>query len=450
MASIAPARAAAFDILLKVGQGAGHCDGLLRSDRVDTLSPQDRNLCTNLVMGTLRWQIALDAQINARLARPDSKLDETSRLALRLGAFQLLYLDRIPAHAAISESVELTKRGESQFAAGMVNAVLRKIATAPRAPVPENFADADTLAAAYAHPAWMVERWVRRYGIARAMAICGFNQEPPPITLRLSSPDAEAELAAAGIELAPGAFLSQARRVLGGDVTATDTYRRGLARIQDEGSQLVAELSGRGDAILDCCAAPGGKTAILAERNPESTVLACDVSRRRLDEMRGLLRDVRGARVSYESVDAARLQYDRQFYLVLCDVPCSGTGTIARNPEIRHRLDPTEFARQHSRQVAILLAGMRALKPGGRLVYATCSLEPEENESVVQDCLSGRPEYHQVAMEDRLDALLAEGIVHEAGTAELRSTAFENGFLRTLPGIHSCDGFFAALIGRKN
>ena len=213
---------------------------------------------------------------------------------------------------------------------------------------------------------------------------------------------------------------------------------------QDEGSQLVAELAGHGENILDCCAAPGGKTAILAERNPKASLLACDVSRRRLDEMRGLLRNTKAARISYETADASKLSYDKIFDLVLCDVPCSGTGTIARNPEIRHLLEPTEFPRQHSRQVAILLASMRALKSGGRLVYASCSLEPEENESVIQDCLSGRPEFREVGLEHRVESLAAEGIL-VAGSAD---GLLEKGRLRTLPGIHPCDGFFAASIER--
>jgi 16S rRNA (cytosine967-C5)-methyltransferase len=232
--------------------------------------------------------------------------------------------------------------------------------------------------------------------------------------------------------------------VLRGDVTATAAYKNGGVRIQDEGSQLVAELAGRGSNILDCCAAPGGKAAILAERNPKAALLACDVSRRRLDEMRGLLRNVRGARISYETADAAKLAYDKHFDLVLCDVPCSGTGTIARNPEIRHRLEPAEFARQHSRQVAILLAGMRSLKAGGRLVYASCSLEPEENEAVIQDCLSGRPEFRETGLESQWSALLDEGSL-AAGSAE---GLLERGRLRTLPGVHPCDGFFAAMLER--
>ncbi len=442
---IAPARSAAFAILLRIEQNSGHCDELLRSELVDRLSQADRNLCTNLVMGTLRWQIALDARINELLARPDTRLDDEVRIALRLGAFQMLHLDRIPSHAAVMDSVELVKHSGQGFASGMVNALLRKISVAPAVETPASFADAAELAAAYAHPAWMVERWVLRYGIEKTAAICRFDQEQPATTVRLATDSAEAELVAEGIELAPGAFLAKARRVVRGDVTATVTYRNGAVRIQDEGSQLVAEFAGHGESILDCCAAPGGKAAILAERNPKAMLLACDVSRRRLDEMRGLLRNVRGARISYESADAAKLAYDKVFDLVLCDVPCSGTGTIARNPEIRHRLEPAEFPRQHSRQVAILLAAMRALKPGGRLIYASCSLEPEENESVIQDCLSGRPEYFEMDFSERVAALIADGSMHAGSAAGL----LEKGRLRTLPGIHPCDGFFAAVIGRR-
>ena len=443
---IAPARSAAFAILLQVEQNAGHCDELLRSELVDRLSQPDRNLCTNLVMGTLRWQIALDARINELLARPDTRLDDEVRIALRLGAFQMLYLDRIPSHAAVMDSVELVKHSGQAFASGMVNAILRKIAVAPpaesMAEPPASFANPAELAAVYAHQVWMVERWALRYGLEKVAAICRFDQEQPATCVRLVSESAEADLVAEGIELAAGAFLAKARRVVRGDVTATVTYRNGGVRIQDEGSQLVAELAGSGENILDCCAAPGGKTAILAEGNPKSALLACDVSRRRLDEMRGLLRNVRGARISYESCDAAKLAYDKIFDLILCDVPCSGTGTIARNPEIRHRLEPAEFSRQHSRQVAILLSAMRALRPGGRLVYASCSLEPEENESVIQDCLSGRPEYSEVDLSERVAALVAEGTLLSG------DGLLQNGRLRTLPGVQPCDGFFAAMIRR--
>ncbi len=440
---IAPARSAAFAILLQIGRDDGHSDELLRSSIVDRLSPQDRNLCTNLVMGTLRWQIALDARILPLLARPEARLDDEVRVALRLGAFQMLHLDRIPSHAAVMDSVELVKQSGKSFASGMVNAVLRKIAVAPVVELPVSFTNAAELAATYAHPAWLVERWALLYGMEKAEAICRFDQEQPATCVRLVSETAEAELLAEGIELAVGAFLARARRVVCGDVTATVTYKNGGVRIQDEGSQLVAELAGCGENILDCCAAPGGKTAILAENSPKAALLACDVSRRRLDEMRGLLRNARGARISYEVCDAAKLAYEKSFDLILCDVPCSGTGTIARNPEIRHRLEPAEFSRQHSRQVAILLAAMRALKPGGRLLYSSCSLEPEENEAVIQNCLSGRLEYSEVDLSGRVAALVAAGSLVSA------EGLLQNGRLRTLPGVHPCDGFFTAMITRR-
>jgi 16S rRNA (cytosine967-C5)-methyltransferase len=169
---IAPARSAAFAVLLQVERNTGHCDELLRSELVDQLSQADRNLCTNLVMGTLRWQIALDARINALLARPDTRIDDEVRITLRLGAFQMLYLDRIPSHAAVMDSVELVKQSGQGFASGMVNAVLRKIAVAPAIEIPTTFADATELAAAFAHPAWMVERWALLYGMEKAAAIC--------------------------------------------------------------------------------------------------------------------------------------------------------------------------------------------------------------------------------------------------------------------------------------
>ena len=351
--TITTARAAAFDILMKIERNQGHCDDLLRTRQVEVLAPLDRNLCTNLVMGTLRWQIALDAEVNRSLKRPEGRLSDEVRIALRLGAFQLLYLDRIPAHAAISESVELAKRAENKFAAGMVNAVLRKVA-AGGARSKHDAATAAGIAGATAHPVWLVERWAAAYGLEAAAAICAFNQEQPPLHLRCASDGVEDTLKGAGIELEPGAYLSRARKLTKGDVTTTVAYRDGLVRIQDEGSQLVAELAGAGRKILDCCAAPGGKTMILAENNPESDILACDVSLRRLDQMKGMLRALpKKVQLRFQVADAARPSFKDEYDLVLCDVPCSGTGTIARNPEIRHRLKPEDITRHHERQVTI-------------------------------------------------------------------------------------------------
>jgi 16S rRNA (cytosine967-C5)-methyltransferase len=441
---IAPARAAAFGILLKVSTTDAHSDELLRSHNVDRLSAQDRALTTTLVMGTLRWQITLDAQIRPLLARPGAKLAPTVETALRLGAYQLMHLDRIPVHAAIGESVELVKQAGERFASGMVNAVLRKLANAPKSAstTPKNPAQ---VAAAYAHPQWMVERWASAFGLDTATAICRFNQEPSAISVRLIHPDAETSLHEDGIELASGEFLTSARHVVRGDVIRSQAFRNGWVRIQDEGSQLVAELAGHGSHILDVCAAPGGKTAILMERNSEAAITAQDASRRRLDAMQQWMR---GEKIQFVVQDATAMHLRPEYDLILCDVPCSGTGTIGRNPEIRFRLNDEEVARQHERQVKILRSSLAGLAPGGQLLYATCSLEPEENENVVTECMASTSGFHLIPVEEEIARLEREGIVHREGAAKLMQHAVRDGFLRTFPGTTNCDGFFAALIQR--
>ncbi len=450
MNRVAPARAAAFEILLTLERGSGNSDELLYRPAVEKLSSQDRNLTTNLVMGTLRWQLALDARIAALLSRP-KPLDPSVQVALRLGAFQLLYLDRIPVYAAIGESVELAKGGSNKFAAGMVNAILRKIAAQPKPEKLPDVTNSAELASAYAHPRWLVERWIENFGMRSARRICEYDQEPAPIFVRLVAEEAEKELLQEGIELAPASFLANVRRVARGDVTSTEAFRNRLVRVQDEGSQLVAELAGHGREILDACAAPGGKTAILAERNPGAAITACDISKRRLAAMQHMLQNAAfKSNINFTLADAASLELKAEYDLVLCDAPCSGTGTLARNPEIRHRLRPEEFKRQHDRQIAILGAVMSGVKPGGRLLYSTCSLEPEENEAVVCDCLDRRDDFELARIDHEIERLTRTGIVTPEGARELCATALVDGCLRTIPGVHPCDGFFAALLVRQS
>lgn len=446
MSKVAPARAAAFEILLTLERGSGHSDELLRLPVVERLSPQDRNLTTNLVMGALRWQIALDARIDGLLTRPRMQLDPAVRVAMRLGAFQLLYLDRVPAYAAIGESVELAKTAGNRFAAGMVNAVLRKIAAQPKLKETPTVTNTAELTAGYAHPQWLVERWVRHLGLRAAQQICEYDQQPAPVFVRLIEPQAERELLTEGIELAPANFLKNVRTVMRGDVSSTTAFRNGRVRIQDEGSQLVAELAGHGRRILDACAAPGGKTAILAERNPAASITACDISRKRLSAMQRTLQQP--TNIDFRLADVTKTDLRPEFDLVLCDSPCSGTGTLARNPEIRHRLRPEELNRQHQRQVAILRSVMRSVSPGGRLLYSTCSLEPEENEAVIRECLSGRDDFELARIDSEVDRLEQAGILIPDGAKVLRESAIFNSCLQTLPGLHACDGFFAALLVR--
>jgi len=424
---ISPARSAAFDLLVQLRQKPDlHSDALLRSGRVNALSALDKNLTTNLVMGVLRWQLVLQQRIAEALTKQKRPLDEPVQVALELGALQLLLLDRIPAHAAIFESVELVRQSASPYATGLVNAVLRKIAIAPR------LKESDALAA---HPSWLVNRWTTAYGDQTAAAICRYDQLPPPTTIRLDALESEPE----GLELEPSTYVTGARRVVAGEVT-------GSLRIQDEGSQLIAELAGRGNDILDCCAAPGGKTAILRERNPDALITACDISPARLKAMQTMLGPDSG--IQFRLLDATELPFRQQFDLVLCDAPCSGTGTMARNPEIRHRVTKDDFRRQQARQIRLLRSAMRALRTGGRLIYSTCSLEPEENEDVVAEALEQEPGFSLMPWEGQVRTLEKERILH-AGTAErLFPGNSSDRFLRTFPGCYPGDGFFAACLIR--
>ncbi len=451
--TISPARKAAFDVLLAIERGNAHADDLLRSKAVDALSPADRHLATTLVLGVLRWQILLDGQLKL-LTRTRKTLDPEVSIALRMGAFQLRFLDRVPAHAAIDESVELTKRSGHRFASGLVNAVLRKVAAAGSSEIlPEE--SAEELALAQAHPAWLVERWTRIYGLEAARAICRHGQAQPSRTIRVVNSAAETELNEAGVRLEPSTILLAARTAVSGDITATAAYREGRVRIQDEGSQLIAELAAcstdldqKVRSILDTCAAPGGKTLILAERNPEARVLACESSQHRLSELRQRLSTF-ADRVECRLADATALNEESAFDLVLADVPCSGTGTLGRNPEIRHRLRLEDLPRQAERQRAILSAALRAVRPGGCVVYSTCSLEPEENEHVVAAVLAENQNARQISLDLRIAALAQSGILTVPGAAHLRNCLTPEGALRLLPGALPTDGFHVALIEKN-
>ena len=443
MAAVSPARKAAFQILLAVEKTQAHSDDLLRGKAVSVLSAADRHLATALVLGVLRWQGRLDGQIREFLAKPNARLDREIQIALRLGAFQLLHMDRIPAHAAIDESVELAKQTGHKFAARMVNAVLRKIAAAPR--LQGSDAGLTNLEFDQTHPAWMVERWTRFYGVDAARSVSRHGQEQPAAAIRVESVAAEEELAQAGIGWGPGRLLSAARVVVAGDLMETAAFREGRVRLQDEGSQLVAEIAGHGKVILDCCAAPGGKTLILAERNSEARIVAVELSPQRLAQLRERLAQL-GERVECRPGDVASMTDEGGYDLVLADVPCSGTGTLGRNPEIRHRLRLEDLASQADRQRAILRAALRAVCPGGRVVYSTCSMEPEENEEVVAAVLAEVRDTRVLPVGDRIKEMRGEGVLTAGGAEDLYGCATPEGYLRLLPGVFGTDGFFIAVL----
>jgi 16S rRNA (cytosine967-C5)-methyltransferase len=449
--AVSPARAAAFEILLRVERDDSYAAELLHSAPLRQLSSRDHGLATELVMGVLRWRSRLDRQLGLASSEKIERLDGEVLAALRLGVYQLQFLSRVPARAAIFESVEMVKAARKRSAASFVNAVLRRIAQAGAEDVFAQIGtspDTTTLAQNAAHPPWLVERWTEHYGLEATRQICVHDQSVPEISIHIHRDQSHKDLSEIelAVTLAPGRLLAAARRVLAGDAGATRAYQEGRVSIQDEASQLVALLAGRGDAtlgaILDCCAAPGGKTALLARHNPDVKVFATELHphRARLLETLNRLPNVHVV-----AADARYLPFSFAFNRILADVPCSGTGTLARNPEIKWRLRVEDLSDLQSRQVAILKSALRQLAIGGRLVYSTCSLEPEENEAVIEAVLEATTEFKVADCRPELERL--------GESCEMcwknPSTLLVGPYLRTIPGVHPCEGFFAALIERQ-
>jgi 16S rRNA (cytosine967-C5)-methyltransferase len=319
----APARLAAFSILRKVDSG-GYASDLLLSETAG-LESRDAGLAEEIVFGVLRRRAQLDFLIDHYAGRK-RKLDTEVRIALRMGIYQLRYLERVPPHAAVGESVELVKRARKISAGGLVNAILRKV---DRGPVPWPNREIELSC-----PEWLLARWERSFGRDAAEGIARAALEQPP------------------------------------------AYRRG-GRIQDIGSQAIVPLLGleRGHRFLDLCAAPGNKTAQALEAGVDA--VASDLHWRRLAQ-------VKPVTPKLVVLDGTRpLPFARRFDRILVDAPCSGTGTLARNPEIKWRLEPQDLKDLAGRQKALLANALAVLAPGGVLVYSTCSLEPEENQEVV-------------------------------------------------------------------
>jgi 16S rRNA (cytosine967-C5)-methyltransferase len=443
---ISPARVAAFDILLRVEQEESYASELLHSSHYAKFSSADHGLATELVMGVLRWRSFLDKYIAERSSQKLTRLDAEVLAALRLAAYQLLFLDRVPERAAVHESVGLVKRAKKRSAVPFVNAVLRKFAGVARDHDGVSLiADAKTpleLADYSAHPLWLVECWIKEFGFRDAKRVCAYNQRIPETAVRLSDSTIADELKRQKIQLSAGKLLTSAFRVAAGDLTSTRPFREGRVMIQDEASQLVSLLVGEGANILDCCAAPGGKTRTLAEINTHARIVATELHPHRARMLRRL---VAAANVHVIAADARKLPFTTDFDRVLADVPCSGTGTLARNPEIKWRLKLEDLADLQARQLAILRSAMQRVSPGGRLVYSTCSLEKEENSIVVEKALSVDHSFRVLDCRIELERLRSQGELRWEDVASLTSGPY----LRTIPGVHPCDGFFAAILERR-
>jgi 16S rRNA (cytosine967-C5)-methyltransferase len=437
--SVSPARLAAFEILRRVEAGA--YASVLLAARAAELKPNDRALSHDLVLGVLRRQLWLDRLIERYANRRVAELDPAVAIILRLGLYQLRFLTRVPASAAVNESVNLVSIARKRSAGGLVNAVLRRATREPEVDPTSKLADPiERLAVETSHPRWLLERWISAMGMAEAAAFARANNEPAPIAFRVVNHRANHEkvlerLRLAGAEVVASAIAPGAWRVNGAGQLLGELVTGGLIYLQDEASQLVAAALQvePGQRILDLCAAPGSKTTQIADLALDSAlIVAADLHLHRLKTIVSAaqsqtLRSIQCLALNgLDPLPLAEQSFDR----VLVDAPCSGTGTFRHNPEIRWRISPADLTDLSGRQRQLLVNAAAAVKPGGRLVYSTCSVEPDENEDVVKSFLENNERFRLIQLP------LAARLLTS------------NGGARTWPHRDGTDGFFLSAFER--
>jgi len=428
---IAPARVAAYDTLLAVAAGRADLPAALAHARKPLGDERDRALAGEIAAGTLRWQGALDRVIEVFAQRAVARLDPEVVVVLRLSLFQLLHLDRVPAAAVVNDAVDLARRAGKRSAAGFVNALLRRASRErQKLPLPPAPADAtdreaalDYLSVTLSHPRWLVERWLDRHGYEATAAWAAFDNSPAPLTLRantlrISREDLATRLTEHGVTTEPTVRAPHGLVVRGGNPLLTPLAHTGRFVVQDEASQLVGEFvaAQAGERIFDACASPGGKTTqMAADMKDSGIVVAADVRARRVALLARGVAESGAACVRVIQADASRpLPLCDVFDAVLVDAPCSGLGTVRRDPDIKWRRMPADLPGLAAQQLRILAHTSALVRSGGRLVYSTCSSEPDENDAVVEAFLAehrefarGRPDLRTLPFRDGLEAFYA-------------------------------------------
>jgi len=459
---IAPARIAAYEILRAVSSGRADLPTAIASARDSLRDDRDRALAAEIATGVQRWRATLDHLIAGLSRRATDRLDSEVVDILRLSGYQLLHLTRVPASAVVDDAVKLTRRVGKHSAAGFVNAVLRALSRRrndlplpARPPSPSatsvpasgdgggRDAMLDYLSITLSHPRWLVERWLDRYGFETTEVWLWFNNTPAPLTLRANRLRATPEevierLAQDDVHLIHGRFAPDALIVESGHPLRGRS--EGLFVVQDEASQLVALLAEPrpGWRVLDACASPGGKTtALAAALDPSGRLIASDVRRRRMTLLRRTLTAAGADQVRLVQMDLLHpLPFTRPFDLVLVDAPCSGLGTLRRDPDLRWRRNERDLPGLAAAELVMLQHAADAVAPGGRLVYATCSSEPDENEGVVDAFLATTPDFAPLDARQAAPRLPPELID-------------ARGHLRTAPHAHGLEAFFGAVLVRR-
>jgi 16S rRNA (cytosine967-C5)-methyltransferase len=455
----APARIAAYHALRAIADERSDLPSALAHAREHLSDERDRGLTAEIVTGSLRWQRSLDYLVEHFARRPLDKIDRDVLHILRLSLYQLLHLDRVPASAVVDDAVDLTRLARKGSASGFVNAVLRStLRQRNRLPLPPRPAltlrqaqgqgDDRQAALAYlgithSHPDWLVARWFDRLGLEAAERWVRFNNETPRLTVRANTLRATrdglaAALAAADIQSEPSRHAPDGLTITAGNPLRLPAD--GSFLVQDEASQLVAVAAGAqpGERVLDLCASPGGKTvAMAADMTDRGLVVACDVRAKRLGLLRETVRSSGASCIRIARVPTTgALPFGPVFDRVLVDAPCSGLGTIRRDPDIRWRRQESDLAALAADQADLLDRAASVVRAGGRLVYATCSSEPEENEAVVDAFLSRHPDFAPLDLRTE-------------GAPLLQPVLDDRGMLRTLPSAHGLEAFFAAMLLRR-
>ncbi|WP_324095552.1 16S rRNA (cytosine(967)-C(5))-methyltransferase RsmB [Candidatus Binatus sp.] len=437
-------RLAAVEILYRVDQKSGYADVLL-GGRLPDFAPADRRLITRLVLGTLAWQGRLDFELAHLTGRKLAGIQPAALAIMRMGLFQLRFLDRIPQHAVVDTAVSLAKRiPEARKASGFVNAVMRR-ATRETAPMPARERNEKSfLAVAYSHPRWMVERFVDWFGVANAERLMTANNDAAPNVIRLnlargSRAEIVEKLRADGFEIGAPGRAPETLVLNGAPNFESRAYREGLFHAQSEASQMAVRMLAprAGVTVADCAAAPGGKATHLAEMVGErGRVIAVDLNFNGLKNARDLARRLRHRNVEFVCADltAAAPLAPSTFEYVLLDAPCTGLGTLREHPEIKWRLKPADLARMAAIQSRMLDNAASLVRPGGAIVYSVCSIAPEEGEAVVDGFLARHGDFE---------------IDHDMAARESKDVIDARGFMKTRPDIGGLDGFFAARLIRR-
>jgi 16S rRNA (cytosine967-C5)-methyltransferase len=446
------ARAIAMHILMQVARRGSFPDVLLDIyfKEHPQLDSRDRALVTELVYGVLRWQGRLDWIIDQQIEIKPDNVDLTVRVILRLAGYQLLFLDRIPAAAAVHEAVELSKASQPKHVVRFVNGVLRTISRKSKTlkEADPGGSEEHRLAILYSYPIWLVQRWLIRLGSEETESFCQASNQIPPTTVRVNTlkttvPAMVASFKDLGFLVEPGKFVPETLhlRSIRTDLSSLDQYEGGEFQVQDEASQLIAHLlqPQPGERILDACAGLGAKSTHLAQlMENQGEIIALDKQGWKLTRLSENAQRLAVSCIEPVEMDVLELEpteKEHSYERILLDAPCTGLGVIRRNPDIKWKVKQKDFRRLHLVQKKMLAKLAPLLKPGGVLLYATCTVSEEENEETVHDFLAEHPEYQLESARPYLPS----------GSVDVVN---RSGAVQTWPQRHGTDGFFAARLRR--